>query len=463
MQLAVARLAERGQFPVKALSPVRQALEELRALQQSWRAELRTASAAMLTQQCYRFLAALGLVYRSCLGLEADSLLPERSASPMRRRVTASRGAATVWKKLALEFAEVLSWARNLFQAHGLAIAARAVSSVSLQSWPERAKILADQAEYTDAANQCDGAEVAAQSVALLRELDDAELVHALASLALEFLTPPSARVKSQGSALADAGLIDRLPANLKALSAAIRSCGEWLEDHQEAFLPAAEWIVNVTAGLRQDLDDYADLAVTAWKFSDLVDMISVAEGVAEPFGNRQWLEKAVQQCVATADVGGSAGELTIPPVSPGVAAEIPTGRLYVQTQKLGQVLAYPRQLLMPLLAAASGEQTPTGPVLRWRSPDGQYEAALVLAAPRSSQWVLRFYTTAGQRANQLVGEPYCLGGCAGRIGPEAVVKFDRNSLERCREDLYLEVGKPPQRWIPAAPTQVSQQADATP
>lgn len=455
LQLAVSRLAERGQFQVKALLPVRQALEDLRALQQFCRFDLGTASAAMSGQQCYRFLAALGLVYRSCLGQESDSLLPERSASPMPGRAAVSGGAATVWKKLALEFGEVLSWARNMFQAHGLAIAARAVSSASLQNWRERATILAEQAEYADIADQCDSAEIAAQSVALLRELDDAELVYALASLALEFLAPPSARVKNQGSALAE--LLDKL-------ADAIRSCEAWLEDHQEAFLPAAEWIVNVTAGLRQDLDDYADLAVTAWKFSDLVDMIGVAEGVAEPFGNRQWLEEAVQQCIATADARGSAREeLTITPESPGVAAEIPTGRLYVQTQKLGQVLAYPRQLVMPLLAAASGEQAPSGPVLRWRSPDGQYEAALVLAAPRSPQWVLRFYTTAGQRASQLVGEAYCLGGCAGRIGPEAVVVFDRNSLEQCREDLYLEVGKPPQRWIPVTPMQVSQQAGGTP
>ena len=462
LQATIQQLTSSGSYRVRVTLPVQQALDQLSTLRASWSQKPLSSPASLPPEECYRFLASLGLVYRSHLGTYSGSLLPSKRYQSTRPATKPNHDRQ--WRHLYNQYQPVICWAVTVFQEHGVMLAAQALRTSSLEGWCDRAEELAADSEFADPESWCDDSvqNTTNKAIALLQQLDDAELVHALATLAIEFLHTPSPSEQAWQPNI----VFDKLRQDLDTHQASIRKCLDWLGEHPEAFLLADDWIVTLAAGLREDLEDFADLDITTWKFSDLLDALAVADGISFPQESRDWLtdllEQAITATAGTELVAAEAAEIPIlcaPASSPmprgepeehtAEAAEIPTGRLYLETVPLIPTLAYPRTILHSLLAAASGHESGQR-VLSWSSPDQRYQARLLLGA---QECVLRFYHQSGQRAQELEGQRFCLAGCIGRIGAEAQAVFDRMCLEKSGQDIYLDVGEPPQRWIPVTST----------
>ncbi len=465
LQATIQQLTSSGSYRVRVTLPVQQALDQLSTLRASWSQKPLSSPVSLPPEECYRFLASLGLVYRSHLGTYSGSLLPSKRYQSTRPATKPNHDRQ--WRHLYNQYEPVIGWAVTVFQEHGVMLAVQALSTCYLEGWCDRAEELAADSEFADPESWCDDSvqNTTNKAIALLQQLDDAELVHALATLAIEFLHTPSSSEQAWQPNI----VFDKLRQDLDTHQASIRKCLDWLEEHPEAFLLADDWIVTLAAGLREDLEDFADLDITTWKFSDLLDALAVADGISFPQESRDWLadllEQAITATAGTELVAAEAAEIPIlcaPACSPmprgepeehtAEAAEIPTGRLYLETVPLIPTLAYPRTILHSLLAAASGHESGQR-VLSWSSPDQRYQARLLLGA---QECVLRFYHQSGRRAQELEGQRFCLAGCIGRIGAEAQAVFDRMCLEKSGQDIYLDVGEPPQRWIPVTspPTQ---------
>jgi len=464
LQATIQQLTASGSYRVAVTLPVQQALEDLSTLRASWSQKLLSFPGNLPPEECYRFLARLGLVYRSRLGTYLGSLLPSKHYKPTWPATNPNHDRQ--WSRLYNQYEPVVSWAVRVFQEHGVMLAAQAVSTGYLEGWCDRAEELAAESEFADLEGGCDqGArKTTNKAITLIQQLDDAELVHALATLAVEFLmTPTSGEQPWQPNRASD-----KLHQDLDAFQANMRKCLDWLGEHPEAFLLADEWIVSLAAGLREDLEDFADLAITTWKFGDLVDALAVADGISFPQESRDWLTNLLEQEIAPTAVPelvtSQAPEISMlcAPARPPTpceepvehtaeAAEIPTERLHLETAPLIPTLAYPATILHSLLAAASGHASGQG-VLSWSSPDQRYQAKLLLTA---QECVLRFYRQSGHRAQELEGQPFCLAGCTGRIGAEAQAVFDRTCLAKTGQGIYLDVGEPPQRWIPVTSTPI--------
>jgi hypothetical protein len=511
LQATIKQLTASGSYRVRVTLPVQQALDQLSTLRASWSQKPLSSPVSLPPEECYRFLASLGLVYRSHLGTYSGSLLPSKRYQSTRPATKPNYDRQ--WRHLYSQYEPVIGWAVTVFQEHGVMLAAQALSICYLEGWCDRAEELAADSEFADPESWCDDSvqNTTNKAIALLQQLDDAELVHALATLAIEFLHTPSPSEQAWQPNI----VFDKLRQDLDTHQASIRKCLDWLGEHPEAFLLADDWIVTLGAGLREDLEDFADLDITTWKFSDLLDALAVADGISFPQESRDWLTHLLEQAITkrrramgikeladwltdlleqaiTATAGSEvvtteAAEMPIlcaPASSPmprgepeehtAEAAEIPTGRLYLETVPLIPTLAYPRTILHSLLAAASGHESGQR-VLSWSSPDQRYQARLLLGAQEcvlrfyrclealhhsasagAQECVLRFYHQSGQRAQELEGQRFCLAGCIGRIGAEAQAVLDRMCLEKSGQDIYLDVGEPPQRWIPVTspPTQ---------
>jgi hypothetical protein len=462
LQATIQQLTASGSYRVRVTLPVQQALDQLSTLRASWSQKPLSSPVSLPPEECYRFLASLGLVYRSHLGIYAGSLLPSKRYQSTRPATKPNHDRQ--WRHLYSQYEPVIGWAVTVFQEHGVMLAAQALRTCYLEGWCDRAEELAADSEFADPESWCDDSvqNTTNKAIALLQQLDDAELVHALATLAIEFLHTPSPSEQAWQPNM----VFDKLRQDLDTHQASIRKCLDWLGEHPEAFLLADDWIVTLAAGLREDLEDFADLDITTWKFSDLLDALAVADGISFPQESRDWLtdllEQAITATAGTELVAAEAAEIPIlsaPACSPmprgepeehtAEAAEIPTGRLYLETVPLIPTLAYPRTILHSLLAAASGHESGQR-VLSWSSPDQRYQARLLLGA---QECVLRFYHQSGQRAQELEGQRFCLAGCIGRIGAEAQATLDRMCLEKSGQDIYLDVGEPPQRWIPVTST----------
>jgi hypothetical protein len=462
LQATIKQLTASGSYRVRVTLPVQQALDQLSTLRASWSQKPLSSPVSLPLEECYRFLASLGLVYRSHLGTYLGSLLPSKRYQSTRPATKPNHDRQ--WRLLYSQYEPVIGWAVTVFQEHGVMLAAQALRTSYLEGWCDRAEELAADSEFADPESWCDDnvQNTTNKAIALLQQLDDAELVHALATLAIEFLHTPSPSEQAWQPNI----VFNKLRQDLDTHQASIRKCLDWLGEHPEAFLLADDWIVTLAAGLREDLEDFADLDITTWKFSDLLDALAVADGISFPQESRDWLtdllEQAITATAGTELVAAEAAEIPIlsaPACSPrprgepeehtAEAAEIPTGRLYLETVPLIPTLAYPRTILHSLLAAASGHESGQR-VLSWSSPDQRYQARLLLGV---QECVLRFYHQSGHRAQELEGQRFCLAGCIGRIGAEAQAVFDRMCLEKSGQDIYLDVGEPPQRWIPVTST----------
>ncbi len=468
LQATIQQLMASGSYRVAVTLPVQQALEDLDILRANWSQKLLPFPANLPPEECYRFLARLGLVYRSHLGTYLGGLLPSKHYQPM--RPAADPNHARQWSRLYNQYGPVISWAVTVFQKHGITLAAHALGTRYLEGWCDRAEQLAAESEFADCESGCDEGvhNITNKATTLIRQLDDAELVYALATLAVELLITPYPGEQHWQPNID----FDKLHQNLDTLQANIGKCLDWLSEHPEAFLLADDWIVSLAAGLREDLEDFADLDITTWKFSDLLDALAVADGIGFPHESQDWLSDFLEQAI-TASAGSElvtteAADVPIlcaparppmpceePEVHISEAAEIPTGRLYLETVPLIPTLAYPRTILHSLLAAASGHESGQR-VLTWSSPDRRYQAKLLLGA---QECVLRFYHQSGYRAHELEGQRFCLAGCTGRIGAEGQAVLERMCLEKSGQDIYLDVGEPPQRWIPATSTPIQHAA----
>ncbi|MCS7166682.1 MAG: hypothetical protein RMI91_00145 [Gemmatales bacterium] len=437
---------------------VAEALHRLDHLRELWQENLPSSEPAIeedlpwTSEECYDFLAAYGIVWRSQLGATLDSdLLPLRPSPASEQRpavfkatppslLTSSwvydlggieaRG-ETTWAQLAHEFGEVLTWTGEVLRAHGARIAAYAVHIPDPISWITEAERLYEASELGHAdLTDTDISEITSDVTEALRQLDEAELVCALCRIVQERMPAATGQNVNTISILTD------FPAALDELETALDQSLAWLEEHPEGFLLASAYVQMVVAGLRDDLRDFPDLERTVWKFLTLVDCLRVSEGrvgLTEP----NEFKAAIRESVLGAKMK---------PVPEPAIVEIPTVRLSAgDTTRLPTAGAYPREVLGTLLAAASG--TPGAPkVLRWQSPDGRYRANLV---PSGTQVWLHIFSASGERASELANQPVRVAGVSAMLDATGSAQFDIHKLLEKGEAVYLEVGEDRSRWRP--------------
>jgi hypothetical protein len=190
------------------------------------------------------------------------------------------------------------------------------------------------------------------------------------------------------------------------ALAEGLARCAEWLRHNPDRFFPAGVFIQGAAQTIRPDLPAFdLDLAGTADKFVLLLDAL-----------------EEIQERMSPA----------APPV----------------TAPEGDWTGFPEPSLA--LAAAGPE---SGGLFRrrWRSPDGTFEALLVVG-PEADAGSVRVNFLAGEGPAALEGQPTWLAECAATIDAAGNADFDRGALlaaRRAGRPLDLCVGEGRQAWHP--------------
>ncbi|MDW8223222.1 MAG: hypothetical protein RMJ82_09755 [Gemmatales bacterium] len=456
---------------------VAEALQRLDQLQELWNVLEPTGVPPSVedlpwtSEECYDFLAAYGIVWRSRLGHGLDNALSETQAivrsrwyrrgepplsearpwrtnygkgTPVGREIAClfdlslfSRawGPTTQgtpadreisWLELAREFHPVLTWAGQTFRTYGALLAAYAVHVPDPTSWLTEAERLRQASELADLDLTKEDIQRVLQEVSeALQQLDEAELVAALCRILQEHLPQSAWQVSDTDSILAS------FPETLAELENGLNQALGWLNEHPETFQLASAFIQMVVSGCREDLENWPDLEITAWKFQTLVQMLHAAETIAPR--STHWVIQVLKEYVR---------QVALPI---GLAAT--TTRLVASdTKRMLPALTFPRELLQPILAAASGESS-TPQVLRWGSPDQHYVAALILSGCRA---VLNVYQRAsGERARELAGQPVRIAGIAAQLDTQGSAQLNVWEMYRTGEAIYLQVGPQRIQWIP--------------
>lgn len=388
------------------------------------------------SEECYAFLAALGLVWRSRLGPLLDAAIEgtiSTHSDEMRLEPP--------WQELGREFGEVMAWAAKTYRQHGASLAAYAVHVPQPDAWLRWVEELREASEFADPALTLEEMEeIAANVTDALRQLDEAELVCALSQIQAEKLGTSQDRISTDSRA----DLITHLPNLLEVFQRGLDECGAWLDANSEMFSLATPYVQAVLAGLRDDLENLPDLQITAWKYQTLQETCCVA-AIAPTIEACESLQQAIRRAVQTAKSSAASALNLQEPYAE--AKSFPTARLSTfETGRLPTLVAYPRDMLCPMLAAAS-EQGQRPRLLRWKSPDRRYEAALVIQGNRAT---LSFYDPDGNRAQELAGVQVYIAGVSAVTDKQARAVFDLQQLYNTGKPVSLEVGKQRQVWIPA-------------
>jgi hypothetical protein len=293
------------------------------------------------------------------------------------------------------ESRKILEEAHAVVPQDGPDMAPQARAGVDLESWRARARAFAER-------DDDDPDTDATRAVALLATLDEADLL---------------------AWALRRLGMAD------EALEAELRALGDWLEDNAAHFVPAAAYVQSVGLALRPDLPAWdLDLAWTADKYVILLDELERVE---------------VELSLATA-----------PPLPQGMLAAL---RKREATAPLPAVAWLP-PLRPAVVAAAAGAESmaPRPRMRRWRSPDGLFEAILVLpefSDPEREQEPVRInFFASGQPARALTGQVVRLAGVAAVIDAEANAAFLLCDLRAAASGPVLQVGSRGTEWIDTGP-----------
>jgi hypothetical protein len=265
-------------------------------------------------------------------------------------------------------------------QDQGRAAATLALEVLNPEGWLEEARELLADNEV-----EPDPAELTARAVALLADLDEADLV-VWAARALG--VPPAADLEQ-----------------------ALRACAAWLEQHADVFLHAAVYVQAVALGLRADLPAVdLNLAWTADKYVLLLDRLEEAE--AELSATGEPLEPALFEAARRRFL---------------TAAQAPDARRWLPPLRPWQAAA----------AAGPGGQ-PHPRALRWRSPDGRREATLVLPSvsdPVRETGQVRLNFFAGEEpARSPVPETVHLAGVPAAVETEGTATFVLGRLRQALE-----------------------------
>lgn len=298
-----------------------------------------------------------------------------------------------------LDGVEELRQAWAMLDAHGAELARRATSVLNPEAWLEAARAF-DRSldEPLDEGEESEGA------VELLEDLDDGELVLALAR---------------------------RFGVTDPEIEAGVERCQAWLCEHADTFLAASVYVQAVGLGLRADLEsqDY-DLAATALKFDVLLDAAEAAEA-----------------------------DLTlahVQPLPPAVVDGLCKAHLEDRQRKRAAVMVALTLTWLPDMrrrVAGRGEQAVQveARVWEWRSPDGQRLARLVVPdpPPRGDEEVLclAFFDRAHREAADLIGQSVVLAGVERVVGQRGRAAFELGALRTQGEAPRLYVGIDRVEW----------------
>jgi hypothetical protein len=280
-------------------------------------------------------------------------------------------------------------------QGHGRAAATAALDVLTPEGWLAEARQFLGDSEI-----EPDPAELTARAVALLADLDEANLA-VWAARALGVSPGPD-------------------------LEESLGACAVWLEEHADVFLHAGFYVQAVGLGLRPDLPAVdLDLAWTADKYVILLDHLEEAEAELSLAGKP--LEPALLEAARRRFLRPVAAWL--PPLRPVVLA-----------------------------AAARPGDRPQPRLLRWRSPDRRWQASLVLptysdAAAEGGTVRLNLFEGEGP-AQSLSGQTLWLAGVPGVVDPEGAATFLLGRLREAAaagEGPTLRVGTDERGWEPVA------------
>ncbi|MER3414888.1 MAG: hypothetical protein C4297_01570 [Gemmataceae bacterium] len=382
------------------VEPVREWVERLYALfDESGVGETVDPTSVWTARECYEFLACQGGLWRARREVVADAADLEH-------------------------LTKALHHAQILFERYGLRIAACALTVPNTQEWLKCADQVAERAEFTqdEDLTPAGQVEVASLVAELWQQLDEAELVCALATKAV-------LPVERPGEALADLELpydANKFVELLEQIEDELANCHGWVYRHAEIFQLASIYIQSVALGLRDDLEetDYA-LDATTMKYDFILDELEAGErllfGGVQPEDIPDWLRLSVTAL-------GEAHERTV----------VPSGFLP----------AHPRTALAAVMIAA--DISAPERFFTWRSPGGEYEARLLVR----DTWTLRLYTREGDRALDFAGKTVYLCDVPIQLDDQARAEVPSSEVLRTGKDLELRVGPRRQLWyaVPESP-----------